>query len=85
MWEVLDHGPLVWRFIALPAGSNADYVWHWLCEDERGTVHAGSARGFSYYFECLEDARRCGYGGSPQPGPLTRQREGDLIGSRSSR
>lgn len=59
---------MVWRFMALPAGTNSAYVWHWLCENDKGEVELRSARGYAFYYECLEDARRHGYGGLPPQG-----------------
>jgi hypothetical protein len=54
---------MVWRFVALPAGKGSAYVWHWRHENERGEVLLRSAAGYAFYYECLEDARKHGYGG----------------------
>jgi hypothetical protein len=54
---------MVWRFVALPAGKGSAYVWHGRHENERGEVLLRSATGYAFYYECLEDARKHGYGG----------------------
>lgn len=68
MWQVIGDRSMVWRFVALPAATQSAYVWHWLCENNRGEVELRSAGGYAYYYECLEDARRHGYGGLPHGG-----------------
>ena len=66
MWEIVGESIVVWRFVALPAGTGAGYVWHWLCESERGEVIGRSDGGYRFYYDCLEDARRHGYNGVPR-------------------
>ncbi|MGE5522887.1 MAG: hypothetical protein ACM3SS_04160 [Rhodospirillaceae bacterium] len=68
---------MVWRFVALPSGARSAYVWHWLCEDEQGEVVMRSAKGYAYYYECLEDARKHGYGGLAEAGSNTASDAGD--------
>jgi hypothetical protein len=63
VWRIIGNSGMVWRFVALPAGKGSAYVWHWLHENERGEVLLRSATGYAFYYECLEDARRHGYGG----------------------
>lgn len=67
MWHMIGDRDMVWRFVALPSGARSAYVWHWLCEDDRGEVVMRSAKGYAYYYECLEDAQKHGYGGLAEP------------------
>ncbi len=80
MWEVIGDRTMVWRFVALPAGTRSAYVWHWLCENERGEVELRSARGYAFYYECLEDARRHGYDGLPPDTDITKSDQ-PLVGT----
>ncbi|HSQ03634.1 MAG TPA: hypothetical protein VLN59_06355 [Burkholderiales bacterium] len=54
-----------WRFIALPTQISSEYVWYWRREKEKGKPEEQSSRTFSFYYECLEDARQHGYSGLP--------------------
>ncbi len=54
-----------WQFIALPAQVSSEYVWYWRRENQKGRPDKQSARTFSFYYECLEDARQHGYMGLP--------------------
>ena len=54
---------MVWRFVARPAGNISAYSWQWLCENNSGEVVLRSATRYAFYYECLEDARKHGYGG----------------------
>jgi hypothetical protein len=63
VWRMIGNRGTVWRFVGLPAEKGSAYVWHWLRENERGEVLLRSAAGYAFYYECLEDARRHGYGG----------------------
>ena len=42
---------------AVPGGSPSDFVWTWQSADEGSTP----SRCFSFYFDCLTDARNHGY------------------------
>ncbi len=66
MWELIGESTVVWRFVAMPAGTHSGYVWHWLCENGRGEVLDRSTGGYRFYYDCLENARMRGYTGLPR-------------------
>lgn len=80
MWHIVDDGVMVWRFVALAAGTQSEYLWRWLCENERGEVEMRSAKGYAFFYDCLEDARRHGYG-ARAPGSQAGMAAGGLVGS----
>jgi hypothetical protein len=55
-----------WQFFAVVDGTPGGFTWQWRKEAVRGCTTSAP---FSFYFDCISDARAKGYVGLLPPGP----------------
>ena len=55
-----------WEFFAVKDASPSGFTWQWRKHGADGVTVSAA---FSFYFDCLSDARANGYAGTPPGGP----------------
>jgi len=50
-----------WQILPVPTDDNVGYAWQWRREDSQGNTDRVSEKEFTYYYDCVMDAKKHGF------------------------